>query len=200
MSPFLFSKKCFCAALRAECYTCTTASPQICLSISTTPRLCTRQLSKGLVELSLDAELNPGMQWQASVLTQRGFGGHHQVQAVREEAVRMETQSEGQRGTKPVSSCWSRSRGREGMDGMASIRSCCLDTKSCLTVCDPMDFSPPDSMGFSWQEHQSGLPLPLPGSFHYPGIKPVSLTLTGTFSITESSGKPSIGTRRDKNF
>ena len=112
----------------------------------------------------------------------------------------MESQSEGQGGTKPASSWWSRRRGREGTDGMASIRSCCLDTKSCLTVCDPIEFSPPDSMGFSWQEHQSGLPLPVPGSFHYPGIKPVSLTLTGTFSITESSGKPSIGTRRDKNF
>ena len=132
------------------------------------------QLSKGLVELSSDAELNPGMQRQASVLTHRGFGGHHQAQAVREEAVGMETQSEGQGGAKSASSWWSRSRGREGMDGMASIRSCCLDTKSCLTVCDPMDFSPPDSMRFSWQEHQSGLPFPLPGSFHYPGIKPVS--------------------------
>ena len=49
------------------------------------------QLFKGLVKLSLDAELNPGMQWQASVLTHGGFGGHHQAQAVREEAVGMET-------------------------------------------------------------------------------------------------------------
>ena len=42
------------------------------------------------MKLSSDAELNPGMQWQASVLTHGGFGGHHQAQAVREEAVGME--------------------------------------------------------------------------------------------------------------
>ena len=41
--------------------------------------------------LSSDAELNRGMQWQASVLTHGGFGGHYQAQAVREEAVGMET-------------------------------------------------------------------------------------------------------------
>ena len=49
------------------------------------------QLFKGLVKLSSDAELNRGMQWQASVLTHGGFGGHYQAQAVREEAVGMET-------------------------------------------------------------------------------------------------------------
>ena len=42
------------------------------------------------MKLSSDAELNPGMQRQASVLTHGGFGGHHQAQAVREEAVGME--------------------------------------------------------------------------------------------------------------
>ena len=47
-------------------------------------------------EASLDAELNPGMQWQASVLTHGGFGGHHQAQAVREEAVGKEICSESQ--------------------------------------------------------------------------------------------------------
>ena len=51
---------------------------------------------KGLVKLSSDAELNPGMQWQASVLTHGGFGGHHQAQTVREEAVGMEICSESQ--------------------------------------------------------------------------------------------------------
>ena len=102
--------------------------------------------------------------------------------------------------TKPTSSWWYSSRGREGMDGVTSIRSCRLVTKSCLSLCDPMDFSPPDSMGFSWQEHCHGLPFPLPGACHYPGIKPVSPTLAGTFSITESPGKPSVGIGRDKNF
>ena len=86
------------------------------------------------------------------------------------------------------------------MDGVTSIRSCRLVTKSCLSLCDPMDFSPPDSMGFSWQEHCHGLPFPLPGACHYPGIKPVSPTLAGRFSITEPPGKPSVGRGRDKNF
>ena len=95
------------------------------------------QLFRGLVKLSSDAELNPGMQRQASVLTHGGFGGHHQAQAVREEAVGMEVKE----WAKPASGWWSNSRGREGMDGMASIGIyCCLVTKSCLTICDPMDF------------------------------------------------------------
>ena len=53
LSPFLFSTKCFCAALRAECYRCTTASPQICLSFSTTPGLCTMATLQGAGEAVL---------------------------------------------------------------------------------------------------------------------------------------------------
>ena len=36
--------------------------------------------------------------------------------------------------------------------------------QSCPTVCDPRDGSPPGfpSLGFSRQEHQSGLPFPSP--------------------------------------
>ena len=34
--------------------------------------------------------------------------------------------------------------------------------QSCLTLRDPMDCSPPGSMGFSRQEYWSGLPLPSP--------------------------------------
>ena len=36
--------------------------------------------------------------------------------------------------------------------------------QSCLTLCDPIDSSPPGSpsLGFSRQEHWSGLPLPSP--------------------------------------
>ena len=76
------------------------------------------------------------------------------------------------------------------MYGVTSIRSCCLVTKSCLSLCDPMDFSPPDSMGFSWQEHCHGLPFPLPGACHYPGIKPVSPTLAGTLSLSHLGSPP----------
>ena len=32
--------------------------------------------------------------------------------------------------------------------------------QSCLTLSDPMDCSPPTSMGFSRQEHWSGAPSP----------------------------------------
>ena len=36
--------------------------------------------------------------------------------------------------------------------------------QSCLTLCDPIDSSPPGfpSLGFSRQEHWSGLPFPSP--------------------------------------
>ena len=34
--------------------------------------------------------------------------------------------------------------------------------QSCLTLCDPVDGSPPGSPGFSRQEHWSGLPFPSP--------------------------------------
>ena len=47
----------------------------------------------------------------------------------------------------------------------------------CLTLCNPMDCSPPGSSvsGFSRQEYWSGLPCPLPGDLPNPGIKPASL-------------------------
>ena len=35
-------------------------------------------------------------------------------------------------------------------------------TQSCPTLSDPMDCSPPGSMGFSRQEYWSGVPLPSP--------------------------------------
>ena len=45
--------------------------------------------------------------------------------------------------------------------------------QSCLTLCDPVDCSPqaPLSMGFSRQEHWSGLPCPPLGDLHDPGIE-----------------------------
>ena len=49
----------------------------------------------------------------------------------------------------------------------------------CPTLCDPMDYSPPEaplSMGFSRQEYWIRLPCPSPGSLPNPGIKPMSLT------------------------
>ena len=48
-------------------------------------------------------------------------------------------------------------------------------TQSCLTLCDPVDGSPPGSpsLGFSRQEHWSGLPLPSPSSCPYYIRKPL---------------------------
>ena len=56
----------------------------------------------------------------------------------------------------------------------------CMHAKllqSCLTLCDPMDYSPlgSSSMGFSRQEYWSGLPSPPPGDLPGPGKEPESL-------------------------
>ena len=55
----------------------------------------------------------------------------------------------------------------------------CLVTQSCLTPCDPMDYSPPGlcPWGFPRQEYWSGLPCSPPGYLPSPGIKPTSPTL-----------------------
>ena len=46
------------------------------------------------------------------------------------------------------------------------------------------------SMGFSRQEHWSGLPCPPPGRLPDPGIEPASPVLAGGFFTTEPPGKP----------
>ena len=54
---------------------------------------------------------------------------------------------------------------------------CCLVTKSCPTLCDPVDYiahQAPLSMGFSRQEYWSGLLCPPPGDLPDPGIEPTS--------------------------
>ena len=52
-------------------------------------------------------------------------------------------------------------------------------TQSCLTLCNPVDYSLPgfSSMGFSRQEYWSGLPFPSAGDLPDPGIEPGSPTL-----------------------
>ena len=62
--------------------------------------------------------------------------------------------------------------------------------KSCPTLCDSMDYSPPDSlssMGFLRQEHWNGLPFPLPGDLPDPGIEPTSPALAGGFLTTDTN-------------
>ena len=46
-----------------------------------------------------------------------------------------------------------------------------LVTQSCLTLCDPMDYSPL-AMKFSRQEYWSWLPLPSPGDYPDAGTEP----------------------------
>ena len=54
-----------------------------------------------------------------------------------------------------------------------------LVVQSCLSLCDPMDCSPPGSSvhGFSRQEQWSGLPFPSPGDLSDPGSEPRSSVL-----------------------
>ena len=70
----------------------------------------------------------------------------------------------------------------------------CLVTQLCLTLCDPMEYSPsglvPLSMEFSRQEYWSGLPFPSPGDLPHPGIKPGSPALRGDSLPSEPPGKP----------
>ena len=52
------------------------------------------------------------------------------------------------------------------------------------------------SMGFSRQEHWSGLPFPSPKDLPHPGIEPASLAspaLAGGFVTAEPPGKPYFG-------
>ena len=55
-----------------------------------------------------------------------------------------------------------------------------------------MDCSPPgsSSMGFSRQEHWSGLPFPSPGDLPNPGIEPRSPALQADSLPSEPTGKP----------
>ena len=53
----------------------------------------------------------------------------------------------------------------------------CSVAQLCPTLCDPwtVSYQIPLSMGFSRQEHWSGLPFPAPGDLPDLGIEPVSL-------------------------
>ena len=66
-----------------------------------------------------------------------------------------------------------------------------LVAQSCLTLCDPMDCSPPgSSVGFSRQEYWNGLPFPSPGALPYLGIKPRYIVLQADSLLSEPPGKP----------
>ena len=57
--------------------------------------------------------------------------------------------------------------------------------QSCLTLCDPMDCSPPDSR----QEYWTGLPFPSLGDLPDPGIEPRSPALQADALPSKLPGK-----------
>ena len=72
----------------------------------------------------------------------------------------------------------------------AAVR--CLVAQSCLTLCDPMDCSPPGSSvhGILQARNWNGLPFPSPGHLPNSGIKPSSPALQVNSLPSESPGKP----------
>ena len=66
-----------------------------------------------------------------------------------------------------------------------------LVAQSTLTLCDPMDCSPPGSSvhGPSRQKYWSGLPFFPPGNLPHPGIKPTYPTLEADSLPSEPPGK-----------
>ena len=65
-------------------------------------------------------------------------------------------------------------------------------SQSCLTLCDPMDCSPPGSSvrGILQQEYWSELPFPSPGHLPDLGIKPGSSASQADALPSEPPGKP----------
>ena len=87
---------------------------------------------------------------------------------------------------------------------MIAMHCCCsLVTKSCPTLCDPMDFCQASlSVGFPRQDYWSGLPVSPPGDFSDPGIEPMSLlspVLASGFLPLVQPGKPP-GYSKSYNF
>ena len=72
-----------------------------------------------------------------------------------------------------------------------------LADQSCLILCDPMGYSPPDSSvhGIFQARILSRLPFPTPGDLPDPGIEPTSPALAGRFSTAEPPGKPHVQPR-----
>ena len=73
----------------------------------------------------------------------------------------------------------------------------CVCAQSCLSLCDPRDYSPqtPLSMAFPRKEYWSGLSFPTPGDLPDPGIKPAFLmspALAGSFFTVAPPRKLSL--------
>ena len=63
-------------------------------------------------------------------------------------------------------------------------------TQLCLTLCDPMDYSPPPPLStkFSRQDYWRGLPFPPPGDLPDPGMEPKSPVLQADSLLSEPLG------------
>ena len=74
----------------------------------------------------------------------------------------------------------------------------CPAAKSHLTLCDPVDCSPPDSSvhGILQARILEWFPFPSPGDLPNPEIQLTSLALTGRFFSTKLPGKPEAPSRR----
>ena len=70
----------------------------------------------------------------------------------------------------------------------------CLHSQSCLTLCDPMNCSPPGPSvhGILQTRILEGLPFPPPGNLPYSGIEPRSPILQADSFLTEPPRKPCI--------
>ena len=65
--------------------------------------------------------------------------------------------------------------------------------QSCLTLCNPMDCSPPGPLCpwvFPGKNTGVGLPFPSPGDLPNPEIEPMSPAFAGRFFTTAPPGKP----------
>ena len=76
-----------------------------------------------------------------------------------------------------------------------SLHSCVKSLQLCLTLCDPMDHSPPGSSVHGILQARILLSCPPPGDLHNPEIEPKSLTspvLAGSFITTSATWEAPI--------
>ena len=69
----------------------------------------------------------------------------------------------------------------------------CLVAQSCLTLCDPMDYSPPGGLvhgDFLGKNTGVGCHALLQGNLPNPGVKPRSPALQADSLLSEMPGKP----------
>ena len=81
-------------------------------------------------------------------------------------------------------------KGLSGLPERTCLHACSV-TQFCLTLCDPMDCSPPRSSVHGILQARIREWVLSPGDLPSPGIEPVSSALAGRFFTTEPPRKPS---------